>query len=201
MFKAGFFESYSFSDTLVKATPLALAGLGVAIAFRMRLWNIGAEGQLFMGAWAATGVALFWLPPGMPRLLILTVMTLAGFAAGALWGAIPGILKAKLGVNEIITSLMLTYVAFQFVNYFVYGPWAAGGFGLTAPFPRTAWFPRLTDYADAIPALRGMTAHVGIFYALIAAVILYLVFKYGKWGYELKVIGDNPSAARYAGIN
>jgi simple sugar transport system permease protein len=201
MFRAGFFETYSFSDILVKATPLILAGLGVAIAFRMRLWNIGAEGQLFMGAWATAGVALFWLPPETPRPLMFAAMTIAGFAAGAAWGAIPGFLKAKLGVNEIISSLMLTYVAFHFVNYFVYGPWAAGGFGLTAPFPRTAWFPRLTDYGETIPALRGMTAHLGIFYGLIAAVILYVVFKYSKWGYELKVIGDNPNAARYAGIN
>ncbi|MCB0164174.1 MAG: ABC transporter permease, partial [Anaerolineae bacterium] len=111
MFRTGFFESYSFSDTIVKATPLILAGLGVTIAFRMRLWNIGAEGQLFLGAWAATGVALFWLPPTTPKVIMLAAMTLAGFAAGALWGAIPGVLKAKLGVNEIISSLMLTYVA------------------------------------------------------------------------------------------
>jgi simple sugar transport system permease protein len=201
MLAAGFFESYSFSDTLVKATPLILAGLGVAIAFRMRLWNIGAEGQLFLGAWATAGVALFWLPAETPKFIMLAVMTIAGFLAGALWGAIPGVLKAKLGVNEIISSLMLTYVAIQYNNYFVYGPWAAGGFGLTAPFPRTAWFPRLTDFGDIIPALRGMTAHLGILYGLVAAIILYIIFKYSKWGYELKVIGDNPEAARYAGMN
>jgi simple sugar transport system permease protein len=201
MFRAGFFESYSFSDTLVKSTPLILAGLGVAIAFRMRLWNIGAEGQLFIGAWATAGVALFWLPPTTPKPVMLAAMTLAGFAAGAVWGAIPGVLKAKLGVNEIITSLMLTYVAIQYNNYFVYGPWAAGGFGLTAPFPRTAWFPRLTDLGDIAPALRGLTAHLGFLYAVIAAVILFILFKYSKWGFELKVIGDNPQAARYAGMN
>src|SRR5262249_3190437 len=129
MFRAGFFESYSFSDITVKATPLILAGLGVAVSFRMRLWNIWAEGQLCMGAWASAGVALFWLPPGTPKLLMLATMTLAGFIGGAMWGAIPGLLKAKLGVNEIISSLMLNYVAFQYVNFFVYGSWAAGGFG------------------------------------------------------------------------
>lgn len=201
MLTAGFLESYSLSDTLVKATPLILAGLGVTIAFRMRLWNIGAEGQLFLGAWAASGVALFWLPPETPKVIMLAAMTIAGFTAGALWGAIPGVLKAKLGVNEIITSLMLTYVAVQFNNYFVYGPWAVGGFGLTAPFPRTAWFPRLTDFGSIVPIFRGMTVHLGIIYAIVAAVILYVVFKYSKWGYELKVIGDNPQAARYAGMN
>lgn len=202
MFKAGFLPTpFVISDTLVKATPLILAGLGVAIAFRMRLWNIGAEGQLFIGAWATAGVALFWLPPETPRPLMLAAMTVAGFTAGAIWGAIPGVLKAKLGVNEIISSLMLTYVAIQYNNYFVYGAWAAGGFGLTAPFPKTAWFPRLTDYGQTIPVFRGMTAHLGIIYGLVAALVLYLILKYGKWGYELKVIGDNPNAARYAGIN
>lgn len=201
MFRAGFLESYSFSDTLVKATPLILTGLGVTIAFRMRLWNIGAEGQLLIGAWAAAGVALIWLPSDTPRLIMLTAMTLAGFAGGAVWGAIPGVLKAKLEVNEIISSVMLVFVASQFNNYFIYGPWAAGGFGSTAPFPRNTWLPRLADYSDVIPAFQGLTAHLGIFYGLIAAVVLYVIFKYSQWGFELKVIGDNPNAARYAGMN
>lgn len=201
MLRAGFLEPYSFSDTLVKATPLILTGISVTLAFRMRLWNIGAEGQLLIGAWAATGVALFWLPPSTPRFQMLAAMTLAGFVGGGLWGLIPGWLKAKFEVNEIISSLMLVYIAELFNSFFIFGPWSAGGFGLTAPFPRTAWFPRLLDLADVFPALRGMTAHVGIFYGLIAAAALYLVFKYSKWGYELRVIGDNPNAARYAGMN
>jgi general nucleoside transport system permease protein len=201
MLKAGFGGSYALSDTLVKATPLILAGLGVSVAFRMRLWNIGAEGQLFIGAWATAGAALFWLPADMPKPLMLAIMTLAGFVGGAIWGAIPGILKAKLDVNEIISSLMLTYVAALYNNYFIYGPWAAGGFGLTAPFPQSAWFPRLADYGNQFPVLRGMTVHLGIIYALVAAVVLYVILKYSKWGYELKVIGDNPNAARYAGMN
>ncbi len=201
MFTIAFAESYSISDTLVKATPLILAGLGVAVAFRMKLWNIGAEGQLFMGAWAAAGVALFLLPENTPRPLMLLAMGVAGFVAGGLWGAIPGILRARRDVNEIITSLMLSYIAVLFVSYFVYGPWAAGGFGLTRRFPESGWFPRLLDYADAVPFFRGMTAHGGFLVGLAAAVILYILFKRGKWGYELKLIGDNPQAANYAGIN
>ncbi len=201
MLKVGFLEPYSVSDTLVKATPLILAGLGLSVAFRMRLWNIGAEGQLLIGAWAASGVALFLLPPETPKIAMLAAMTVAGFAAGALWGAIPGVLKARWGVNEIITSLMLVYVAEFFNNFFVYGPWSVGGFPLTAPFPRTAWFPRLLDWADSFPLLRGMTAHVGFFYGVIAAIVLYVLFKRSKWGYELRVIGDNPGAARYAGMD
>jgi general nucleoside transport system permease protein len=201
MLSVGFLDRYSLSDTMVKATPLILAGLGVSVAFRMRLWNIGAEGQLFMGAWAAAGVALFVLPPATPRPLMLAAMAVAGFTAGALWGGIPGYLRARLKVNEIISSLMLTYVAILFNNYFIYGPWSAGGFGMTPAFPRSARFPRLLELAADYPYFRGMTAHFGIFLGLAAAVILYVLFKRSKWGYELKLIGDNSEAARYAGIN
>jgi simple sugar transport system permease protein len=201
MLNVGFLDSFSFSDTLVKATPLILAGLGVTVAFRMKLWNIGAEGQLYMGAWAASGVALKLLSPETPAVLMISAMIVAGFGAGALWGAIPGFLKAKLHVNEIITSLMLTYVAIFFCNYFIYGPWSSGGFGLTPRFPDSAWFPRFLDFADTFPGLRGMTAHAGIFLGIIAAVLLFIMFKRSKWGYELKLIGDNQEAARYAGIS
>lgn len=93
MFSIGFLDTYSFSDTLVKATPLVLAGLGVTVAFRMKLWNIGAEGQLFMGAWAASAVALYVLPAETPRPVMLLAMTLAGFAAGAVWGLFPASLR------------------------------------------------------------------------------------------------------------
>jgi simple sugar transport system permease protein len=196
-----FGDVYGWSDTTVKATPLILAGLGVAAAFRMRLWNIGAEGQLLMGAFFATGVALHWLPAETAQWVVFVVMAAAGFAGGAFWGFIPGLLKAKLNINEIITTLMLTYIAFQWNNYFVYGPWSERGFGLTPQFPKSAWLPRFTDFAEAFPALRGVTAHTGIFLALVLAVLFWFIWKRSKWGFEIKVIGDNPRAARYAGIN
>jgi simple sugar transport system permease protein len=196
-----FGDLYGWSDTTVKATPLILAGLGVATAFRMRLWNIGAEGQLLMGAFVATGVALHWLPPETGQWVMLFVMAVAGFVGGAAWGFVPGLLKAKLNINEIITTLMLTYIAAQWNNYFVYGPWSERGFGLTPQFPRSAWLPRFTDFANQFPALRGMTAHIGIFLAVALAFILWFVWQRSKWGFEIKVIGDNPRAANYAGIN
>ncbi|MCC6167812.1 MAG: ABC transporter permease [Caldilineaceae bacterium] len=201
MAELAFGSAYAWSDTTIKATPLILAGLGVSVAFRMRLWNIGAEGQLFLGAFMATGVALFWLSPNTPKFLMLTAMAMAGFIGGALWGIIPGILKAKLNVNEIITTLMLNYVAILWNNYFIYGPWSERGFGLTPQYPRSAWMPRLTDYADTVPAFRGLTAHFGIFLALILAVTLWFVWRRTRWGFEVTVVGDNPRAARYAGIN
>jgi general nucleoside transport system permease protein len=201
MANIAFGSLYGWSDTTVKATPLILAGLGVSIAFRMRLWNIGAEGQLMFGAFMATGVALFWLPRETPAFLMLTAMAIAGFIGGAIWGFIPGILKAKLNVNEIITSLMLNYVAIYWNNYFIYGPWSERGFGLTPQFPRSAWLPRFTDYAADFPGLRGLTAHLGIFIGIALAILLWVVWQRTRWGFEVSIIGDNPRAARYAGIN
>jgi ABC-type uncharacterized transport system permease subunit len=201
MAQLAFGSTYGWSDTTVKATPLILAGLGVSIAFRMRLWNIGAEGQLFLGAFMATGVALHWLPAGTPQPILLLTMAVAGFIGGAIWGVIPGLLKAKLNVNEIITTLMLNYVAIQWNNFFVYGPWSERGFGLSPQFPRAAWLPRLTDFAADFPFLRGLTAHAGIVLAVALAVVLWVVWRSTRWGFEVSVVGDNPRAARYAGIN
>ena len=168
MATAAFGTRYGWSDTTIKATPLILASLGVSIAFRMRLWNIGAEGQIYIGAFFATGVALFVFTPETSPWILLSTMALAGFVGGAFWGFIPGFLKAKLNVNEIITTLMLNYVAILWNNYFIYGPWSERGFGLTPQFPRNAWLPRFTDFGDTVPAFRGLTVHFGIFLATVA---------------------------------
>ncbi len=142
------------SDTLVKATPLIFTGLACALAFRMRLWNIGAEGQLFMGAWGASVVVLApLLPADSSPFVLIPAMLAAGFLAGALWGGLAGWLKARFNVNEIITTLMLNYIAILWVRFWVFGPWSEGGFQQSARFPRGAWLPRLTDFADAMPDL------------------------------------------------
>ncbi|HEY8238266.1 MAG TPA: ABC transporter permease, partial [Candidatus Limnocylindrales bacterium] len=188
------------SDTLVKATPLILTGLACAIAFRMRLWNIGAEGQFLMGAWGASAVVLApLLPAGTPGIVLIPAMLLAGAVAGALWALVPGILRARLGVNEIITSLMLNYVALSWVQFWVFGPWSEGGFQQTRTFPAEAWLPRLADLAVDFPALSGLTVHVGLIFGLVAAAVLWLLLERGKWGYEISLVGDSPPAARYAG--
>lgn len=192
---------FGWSDTTIKAVPLILAGLGVALAFRMKLWNVGAEGQLLIGAFMATGVALYWLPPTTPIPIMLTAMSVAGFVGGAIWGFVPGLLKAKLNVNEIITTLMLTYVAVLWNSYFVYGPWSERGFGLTPQFPKTAWMPRFAEYASSVPVFRGVTAHFGIFLAIALAFVMWVLIRRSKWGFEITIIGDNPRAARYAGIS
>ena len=200
--KAAFGDIGVLSDTLVKATPLILTGLACSLAFRMRLWNIGAEGQFLLGAWGAGAVVLApILPPGTPAIVVIAVMMLAGAAAGALWGFIPGVLRAKLGVNEIITTLMLNYIALFWLQYWVFGPWSESGFQQTAMFPPEAFLPRLTDFSDQFPILAGLTTHLGMVFALIAAGIMSFVLGRTRWGYEIRLIGDNPRAARYAGID
>ena len=202
MLSASFGSPGVISDTLVKATPLILTGLACALAFRARLWNIGAEGQFFVGAWGASAVVLFPLVPvGTSPFITIPLMMLAGFAAGAAWGFIPGVLRARFGVNEIITSLMLNYIAINWNLYWVFGPWSERGFQLSPQFPREAWLPRLTDFSKAVPDLGGLTVHLGLVFGLVAAVILWFVLRRGRWGYEIRLIGDNPRAARYAGVN
>ena len=190
------------SDTLVTATPLILTGLACALAFRMRLWNIGAEGQFLMGAWGASAVVLIPIvPAGTPSIITIPLMMAAGMLAGALYGAIPGILKAYRDVNEIIVTLMLNYIAAGWIAYWVFGPWSEAGFQLTAQFPKSAWLPRLSDFASSVPAFGGLTVHLGLIFGIVAAVVVrFLLFRSGR-GYEIRLIGDSPRAARYAGIN
>jgi ABC-type uncharacterized transport system permease subunit len=180
------------AETLVKTTPLLLAGLGVAVAFRMQLWNIGAEGQLYFGAIFATGTALF-LIPGAPGWLVIPTMIVAALLGGGLWGLIPGALRAWFGASEIITSLMLNYVAILCSEYLVHGPWRdpqAYGFPGTPPLPDAAWLPHW-----------GTTrVHLGLLFGFVAAVLLWFMLRRTRWGYEIGVMGENPRAARYAGM-
>ena len=200
--KSSFGSVGVFSDTIVKAIPLMLTGLACTIAFRMKLWNIGAEGQFFIGAWGASMVVLLpVLPEDAPRWLFILTMVVFGIFFGAVFGFIPGILKAKYNVNEIISTLMLNYIAVEWNNYFIYAKWSEGGFQMSRMFQRNAWLPRLADYAKEFPALRGLTTHFGLVFALLAAVVIYLILYKSQWGYEIRLIGDNPHAAEYAGIS
>ena len=190
------------SDTIVKATPIILTALACSIAFRMKLWNIGAEGQFIMGAWGASAVVLApILAPESPRWLFIPVMALAGMAMGAAWGFIPGYLKAKFNVNEIISSLMLNYIAVSWTNFWVFGVWTEGGFQMSRMFPDTAWLPRLSEYAESIKLFRGLTTHAGLLLGIAAAIVLWFIVFRSRWGYEIRLIGDNARAASYAGIN
>jgi simple sugar transport system permease protein len=191
-----------FSDTLVKATPLILVGLACTVAFKMKLWNIGAEGQFYLGAFGASLVVLVPLvPPGSPKVLVLGMMMLMGMLGGAIWAFFPGYLKARFNINEIITTLMLNYVAILWNNFWIFNTWSDAGFQMTPTFDKSAWLPRLADYAREYKAFSGITLHLGFIIALIAAALVWWILERSRWGYEIKLIGDNPHAARYAGIN
>lgn len=200
--RASFGNIGVLSDTIVKATPIILTALACSIAFRMKLWNIGAEGQFIMGAWGASAVVLAPVVPAeASRWLFIPVMAAAGMAAGAVWGSIPGYLKAKFNVNEIISTLMLNYIAISWVNFWVFAVWTEGGFQMSPRFPDAAWLPRLSEYASSVPLFRGLTTHAGLLLGIAAAVALWFIVYRSRWGYEIRLIGDNPNAAKYAGIN
>lgn len=200
--KAAFGSVGQFNDTLVRATPLLLIGLACALAFRMRLWNIGAEGQFLLGAWGASAIVLGpVISPTAPKWLMLLTMTLAGFVCGAVWAFLPGYLRARFKVNEIITTLMMNYIALFWIQFWVFGAWSEAGFQMSPQFPKSAWMPRLTDFASQFKGFAGLTVHGGLVFGLIAAVVVYFIIYRSKWGYELRLIGDNPRAANYAGVN
>lgn len=191
-----------FSDTLVKATPLILVGLACTVAFKMKLWNIGAEGQFYAGAFGASLVVLIpLLPEDSSAIVTLTAMAVCGMIGGAIWAFIPGYLKAHFEINEIITTLMLNYVIIFWNNFWIFNKWSDAGFQMTPMFPRIAWLPRLADYAREYRIFSGITLHLGLIFGVVAAGIVWWVLTRSRWGYEIRLIGDNPEAARYAGIN
>ncbi len=192
MFRGAFGTWPNFTETLVKAIPLMLTGLGVLIAFRLKFWNIGAEGQLTLGGVAATWVVLFWSPFLTPW-MVLPVAIMVGMLAGAVWAGIPALLKVSLKVDEVLTTLMLNYVAILFSEHLYYGPWRdpkGYGFPGTPSFPDFAWLPRITG-----------RAHLGLIFAIVLALLIWFILNRTRWGFELKIIGNNPSAAQCQGIN
>jgi len=176
------------------AIPLLLAGVGLVLAFRAQFWNIGAEGQILAGATAATGVALF-LPFQIPAPWLLPAMFLAGFVGGALWGLLPTLLRLRLSVNEVITTLMMNYVALYLVSWLVHGPWKGPemrGFAFTNSFPSAAVVPVIAGTRIHWPTLA-----VGLALAAGSALLLNRT----RLGFEIRVQGESPDAARYAGID
>jgi general nucleoside transport system permease protein len=192
LFRGAFGTERAWATTLNKAVPIGLCAIGIAVAARAGLWNIGAEGQLYMGAFAATGVGLA-LPESIPALIAIPAVMLAGIVAGAIWAAIAGAAKAFLAVNEIIGTLLLNYVAILWVNYLVFGPWAdpaTFSFPFSRPLPEGAL---LSDISAGI--------HFGVVFLTAAVAMLWVVDRGTRWGYELRVRGDAPGAAAYGGIS
>ena len=191
MLKSAFGTGRGLSQSILYSIPLMLCGLAVSVAFKMNLNNIGAEGQYAIGAFAATAIVQF-LPP-MPVCIQLPVMFLVAIIAGAIWGGIAVLPKAFWDVNETIVTLMLNYVALLVLDYVCYGPWR--NTTLTVPytdtFPESAWLPNIP----------GTNIGIGFLSAIVVAIVIYLFFRFTTSGYQISVIRNSISAAKYAGIN
>lgn len=196
LLEGAFGSTNALADTLVKATPLLLVALGICIAFRGGVINIGGEGQLLLGAVASTLVGLS--VPEMPGYLLIPLALLAGFFAGGLWGAIPGLLKAYFNVNEILSTIMMNAIAVQGMNYLLRGPMIDPvQLEAASRIPQTA---RLSAAFD-LPRLVPTRLHLGTGLAIIAAFLVFIFLWRTVVGYRIRAVGLNPNASRYAGIN
>jgi general nucleoside transport system permease protein len=195
---AGVFGSvYGFTQSLVKATPLLLVGLGICISFRASVINIGGEGQIIAGALMATWFSLAFR--GWPGWLLIPATMTMGFMGGAVWGFIPGILKARLKVNEILSTVMMNAIGIQLMNFLLRGPLIdpagvkAGIFlHQSERLPEQVWLPRLVPQTQL---------HAGVIIAVVLAVAVYFLLWRTTIGYRIRAVGLNSDAARYSGIN
>jgi general nucleoside transport system permease protein len=192
LLEGAFGSEFALTQSALKAIPLALTGLAVALCLRMRLWNIGAEGQFHAGAIGASWVALTL--PSTSALGLLPLMIMGGMAAGAAWALLAAVPRALWGVNEIITTLLLNYVAILAVAYLVTGPWRSeASFNLPVS--------DLFGPGAALPRLGDSVLHMGVFFPLVAAAVLLVLLTRSKWGYEVRMIGASPDAARVSGMS
>ena len=191
LLKGAFGTLSGFGITMQKTVPLIFAGLGVAFAFRCGLFNIGGEGQLYIGALFGGVIALSFT--SLPTPIMLPAMLIASFIGGGIWGAIPGLLRAKWKMSEIITTILMNYVGFWFVSYLLHGPLqeSRGYYPQSEILPQASWLPMLW------PAAR---VHLGVVLALLAAAAVYVVLWRTTIGYQIRAVGSNPQAAEYSGI-
>lgn len=195
LLKGAFGSFNSFAETLVKATPLLLVALGICISFRGDVINIGGEGQMIVGAILATWIGLTFTDA--PGWLIITLALLAGFLGGAVWGGIPGALKAYFNVNEILSTVMMNAIAVQLMNFLLRGPMIDPSQAeVASKIPQTA---RLLD-AFQLERLAPTRLHMGALIAVVLAVLVYILLWRTTLGYRIRAVGQNPHASRYAGI-
>jgi general nucleoside transport system permease protein len=190
MFQGAYLSSYNFKETIVKAIPILIAALGLSIAFRMNFWNIGAEGQILLGGFGSTFIALNYNHLPMP--VLLTLMILASMICGGLWALIPGVFKVKWSTNETIVTLMMNYIALKFITYLQYEAWKD---------PKAMGFPKIASFEKnaQLPSLFGV--NIGWIIAIVLIVFVYIFMKYSKKGFEATVIGESKNTAHYVGIN
>ncbi|MEG0847080.1 MAG: ABC transporter permease [Niameybacter sp.] len=177
-------------QTIITAIPLVITSIGVGIAFRMRFWNIGAEGQILMGGCFATFAALYFKE--LPGIVLLPTMMLLGALGGGLWALIPALLKAKFNTNETIVTLMMNYIALKWIVFLQYGPWKD---------PAAMGFPKIANFTDNAILPKVFGVHIGWIIALSLVGAIYYLIYYTKTGYEIQVLGESENTARYAGMN
>lgn len=195
MFEGAFGSANSVADTLVKATPLLLVAVGICIAFRGGMLNIGGEGQLIVGGLAATAAVLQL--PDLPSWALIPLGLGLGFLAGAAWGAVPGLLKARLQVNEILTTIMMNAIAVQLLNFLLRGPMMDPEQVLAGSFiPQTARFTIAADLPRLIPT----RLHAGFLLAILVAILAWVLLWRTTIGFRIRAVGLNPFASRRAGI-
>jgi len=204
IFDAAFVQSGALGQTLIAATPLAFTGLAAAAAFRMRLYNIGGEGQLLIGAITAAAAGLYLGGLGWPRVVVIAAMVAAGAAGGAVWALVPGALRAFFRTNEIITSLMLNYVAAYLLTYLIFNSesyWReTEGFNATV-FPTAKELPDAAVWPGAVLHVQGgITLPLGAGLAALVALLVWGLYARTRFGFEAQVLGDSPRAAQYAGM-
>ena len=192
-----FAGSYALTSTAVKAVPLLLVGAGICIAFRANMLNIGGEGQIAMGGLAGTATAL--AVPGLPSVVLVPLVLLAGAVGGGIWGAIPGAFKAYFNVNEILSTIMLNLVAVQFMNYLLAGPLVAhSGYAVGGLIPQT----RLLSRNSWLPILvAGTQLHLGVLIAVLLAVAVYVLLWHTSLGFRIRAVGLSREASSYAGMS
>ncbi len=195
LWEGAFGSTNAIAETLVKATPLLLVGLGICIAFRANVINIGGEGQMIIGGILATQVGLTFTD--LPGWLVIILAMFAGFLGGAIWGGIPGFLKAYFRVNEILSTVMMNAIAVQLMNFLLRGPMIDPAQAEKASkIPQTA---RLLE-AFRLPRLAPTRLHIGFIIALVLAIIVYVLLWRTTLGYRIRAVGQNPHASRYGGI-
>ncbi|MBH67623.1 MAG: sugar ABC transporter permease [Rhodospirillaceae bacterium] len=184
---------FGLSELLVKATPLVMIGVGLSIGFRANVWNIGAEGQFTMGAIFGGGAALFF--HNLDSFLLLPLVLIMGIFGGVFWGMIPALLKTRFNANEILTSLMLSYIAILTLSFLVHGPWRdPAGYN----FPESRIF---SEFAMLPVIIEDTRLNLGAVFSLIAVVLGWIFFSRTIWGFQLRVLGLAPAAAKFAGYS
>lgn len=197
MFRGSFGGVRQIGETLLRATPLVFTGLAVAYGFRSGLFNIGAEGQLFMGGIAAAWVGV--MVAGLPWAISVPVILVAAALAGAAWAFLPALMKARIGAHEVITTMMFSYIGRYLVSWIIAGPFKdKGAIPQTPMLPETSQLPRLSDIFTFIEPNR---AHLGIVLGVIAAFVVWWILKYTVLGFEARAVGFNPAAAQTGGIS